>query len=53
MFKISYHMFIQHVFPSHARNLFKGRGGLVVKVSASRPKDRGFEPRRGHDHVSL
>ena len=28
------------------------RGGLVVKVSASCPKDRGFEPHQGHDHVS-
>ena len=24
----------------------------MVKVSAFRPKDRGFEPHQGHDHVS-
>ena len=30
----------------------KGRDGLVAEVSASRPKDRGFEPHQGHDHVS-
>ena len=32
--------------------LLKGRGVLVVKASASRPKDRGFKPHQGHDHVS-
>ena len=31
---------------------FKGHGGVVVKVSASCPKDREFEPHQGHDHVS-
>ena len=28
-----------------------GYGSLVVKVSASRPKDRLFEPHQGQDHV--
>ena len=33
------------------KTIILGRGGLVVKVSASRHKDRGFEPHQGHDHV--
>jgi hypothetical protein len=33
-------------------NILKGCGGLVVKVSAAQPKDHGFEPYSGHDHVS-
>ena len=35
-----------------ATKVRKGRDGLVVKVSASRPKDRGFEPHQGQDHVT-
>ena len=30
----------------------EGRSGLAVKVSASCPKNHGFEPHQGHDHVS-
>ena len=30
----------------------KGSGGLMDKVSASQPQDRGFEPRMGDDHDS-
>jgi hypothetical protein len=29
----------------------KGDGGLVVKVSASQPRDHGFEPYTTPDHV--
>jgi hypothetical protein len=37
---------------STPKSLFKGSSGLVVKVSASQPRDYGFEPYSGHDHVS-
>ena len=30
----------------------KGSGGLMDKVSASQPRDRGFETHTGHDHDS-
>ena len=30
--------------------IFKGSGGPMVKVSASKPRDRGLEPYTGHDH---
>ena len=41
------------MLPRHTSQLtFEGRGGLVDKVSASRPKDRGFELHQGHEHVS-
>ena len=30
----------------------KGSGGLMDKVSASQPRDPGFEPQTGHDHDS-
>ena len=30
----------------------KGSDGLMDKVSASQPRDRGFEPHTGHDHDS-
>ena len=30
----------------------KGSNGLMDKVSASQPRDRGFEPHTGHDHDS-
>ena len=30
--------------------LIKGSGGLMDKVSASQPPDRGFELHKGHDH---
>ena len=30
----------------------KGREGLMEKVFASQPWDRGFEPHTGHDHDS-
>jgi hypothetical protein len=30
----------------------KRSGDLVVKVSASQPRDHEFEPYSGHDHVS-
>ena len=29
-----------------------GSNGLVDKVSASQPRDHGFEPHAGHDHDS-
>ena len=29
---------------------FKGSGDLMDKVSASQPRDRGFEPHTCHDH---
>jgi hypothetical protein len=32
--------------------IFKGSGGLVVKISASQPRDHGIKPYSGHDHVS-
>ena len=32
--------------------LFKGSDGLMDNVSASQPRDRGFEPNTGHDHDS-
>ena len=32
--------------------LFKGSVGLMDQVSASQPRDRGFEPHMGHDHDS-
>ena len=31
----------------------KGSGGLMDKVSALQPRDRGFEPNMGHNHDSL
>jgi hypothetical protein len=31
---------------------YRGSGGIVVKVSASQPKDHVFEPYSGHDYVS-
>ena len=35
----------------HAQeNNGKGSDGLMDKVSASQPRDRGFEPHTGHDH---
>jgi hypothetical protein len=33
--------------------MVKKSGGLVVKVSASKPRDYGFEPLSGHNLVSL
>jgi hypothetical protein len=36
-----------------SKHKIKGSVGLVVKVSASQPRDRGFEPLSGHDHVFL
>ena len=30
----------------------RGSGGLMDKVSATQPRDRGFEPHTGHDHDS-
>ena len=30
----------------------KWSGGVMVKVSASQPRDPGFEPHTGHDHDS-
>ena len=30
----------------------KGNGCVMAKVSASPPRDRGFEPQMGHDHDS-
>ena len=30
--------------------LSKGSRGLMDKVSASQPRDHGFEPLTGHDH---
>ena len=31
---------------------YMGSDGLMHKVSASQPRDRGFEPHTGHDHDS-
>ena len=31
----------------------KGSGGLMDQVSASQPRDHGFEPHIGHDHDSI
>ena len=35
------------IMPPH-----KGEGGLMDKVSALQPRDRGFEPHTGHNHDS-
>ena len=32
--------------------IVKGSGGLMDKVSASQPRDRGFGPQTSHDHDS-
>ena len=46
--KFSYKL--TEIFPLR---VLKVRGGLVVKVSSSHPKDHGFKPHLGHNHVSL
>ena len=33
-------------------HVLEGSDGLIDKVSASQPRDRGFEPYTGHDHDS-
>ena len=37
-------------FKKFGRIRVKGSGGLMDKVSASQPWDRGFEPHTGHGH---
>ena len=38
---------------AHTHEIGNLRGdGLMDKVSASQPRDRGFEPHTGHDHDS-
>ena len=36
----------------HTVMMNKWSGGLMTKVSASQPRDCGFEPYTGHDHDS-
>jgi hypothetical protein len=33
-------------------SMWEGSGCLMVKVSDSQPRDNGFQPKSGHDHVS-
>ena len=42
------------LFESHIFIIFmvKGSNGLMDNVSASQPRDHGFEPHMGHDHDS-
>ena len=41
-----------HVVCCDVLHVYKGSDGIMDKVSASQPRDRGFEPHMGHDHYS-